>query len=718
MCGCGINGNMINTGNTGNGQGGGLTVNDVNTLITNALANFTSGLPVLSGWNPSGTIAYVEPVADAIVGATVNIVSDTISIAEPNAILPDLFNGQAFGYYVGYQGLNYKNPTGGNGYSDLRFKVPALPNEPFICFLGLHSGNLSSQDFVDSAFNNTNIGYRFQIYFLNQGNNYYAGYSVYTQNALVEGGGFSFPNVGDDIIIRLYDNGTIGQIINDTTQQVIANINNFALGALDLGLTATFAVFSADNTTSIVLEYDISHGLNPFTEISSIPNPPPNGSENGGGLVPIIANGSYDNKNLQIGDYVLFYNGITNIVVFRLPSLTEAELINLINQSIVDSLDVGNPAYNAILALFNTGAILYNTVEAIAQNAALSIPSLTAQQHFDLNKKIASIQNDHSIALLPIYTVLIVGQFPVGELTGFSSGQCVMVVDNGSGGKIYTGVTAEIGQRYYLESESLYLVYDPYNNFTYESVANIGLTLPDSWRIDFGIGSHLRTTQTHNLNQAGFEQINVDPMRDALTIININASNTNNVVVVGNFSSDLGQKVCAEGVVILRNNTNEPASLTVLFDGTPNVYGDFNNADILNSSTYTQKTIDTYGHIVLKWIKSKTSFFVDFKVFYTLDDQQYFNKPRLPFESFNAGDYNISNALILPPYARVCFINGSGSNYLIQANVSRNRIVYDEVTLKFAENNANVTMPDGTIKSPQSGESYSYVNINGQYVAI
>ena len=101
-----------------------------------------------------------------------------------------------------------------------------------------------------------------------------------------------------------------------------------------------------------------------------------------------------------------------------------------------------------------------------------------------------------------------------------------------------------------------------------------------------------------------------------------------------------------------------------------------------------------------------------------MDDQQYFNKPRLPFESFNAGDYNSNNTLILPPYARVCFINGAGSNYTIQGNVSRIRLVYDEVTLKFAENNANVTMPDGTIKSPQAGESYSYVNIDGQYIAI
>lgn len=351
----GISGFPIASGNNG---GGGLNAGQVSALISQALANFSGGLPVLDSWSPAPINQLGNPLASSVNNATLSVVDDSSSLLTPTLPIPVHPTLGTSVFYVGYQDLVWAEAA---SYSEARVKVPDIFADQAAFFaVGLHTGDLSSEDFISAVINNNiNTGARVTFLSSQVGGSANCVVTNHVQNGLQESYPLTAPAAGNDLVFRFYTQGAYVAVIDATTDTQLAFVNNFAFWDFGQTLTLTIAYLTSNENTSQVLEHDASYGSNPFQQTTTVYAPIPVGASNGGGLVPIAADGTYAGKELKQGDFCLFYNGTADIIPIRLP-LSVSELEALINEAfqtqvqaavdsyIQDNVQIGGTIYEAI----------------------------------------------------------------------------------------------------------------------------------------------------------------------------------------------------------------------------------------------------------------------------------------------------------------------------------------------------------------------------------
>lgn len=352
------------------GGGGGLNAGQVNALISQALANFSGGLPVLSAWSPSSTLQLGNPLASSVNNANLSVVDDSSSLLTPTLPIPVHPTLGTSVFYVSYQDLTWAEDA---SYSEARVKVPDIYADQAAFFaVGLHTGDLSSEDFISAVINN-NINKGARVTFLSSqvGGSNTCVVTNHAQNGLQESYPLTAPAAGNDLVFRFYTQGAYVAVIDATTDTQLAFVNNFAFWAFGQTLTLTIAYLTSNENTSQVLEHDASYGSSPFQQTTTVYAPIPVGASNGGGLVPIAADGTYAGKELKQGDFCLFYNGtaddeVVDVVVSRLVS--DSNIRDTISTALNDpnsslsSLVInlgGTAGYEAVVSALNE-AMNYN----------------------------------------------------------------------------------------------------------------------------------------------------------------------------------------------------------------------------------------------------------------------------------------------------------------------------------------------------------------------
>lgn len=277
----------------------------------------------LSGdWTPVGTLADATAIrsVDAIIGT-----NGTNQLLQPNPLMTGLGAIAIASSGVGI-------PTSGFGTVWTKVVAPTILNTDNMQEYGVYFLNESAEpeDFSIIATGGlpTNVTYGGVVTFNPTGFTSYAIVNNIVANST--SGTFASPVSPGDVLYVGFDRANNKLLVQKNTGAVfpgaILNFNGFPTGeslfvSVYAGFTSSSPVFSQGN-----IEFNFAatdNGKVPVQAVGSV-NPPPGAEE--GQEWRVVSNAIYNGYSIKTGDVVKFFNGLNDLVITRVPSVTKDDI--------------------------------------------------------------------------------------------------------------------------------------------------------------------------------------------------------------------------------------------------------------------------------------------------------------------------------------------------------------------------------------------------------